>query len=102
MAVLLAAVACGPAPDDWITLFNGEDLSGWTPKIRGSEVGQDPYGTFRVEDALLTVGYAEYDDFEERFGHLFYETPFSHYQLHIEYRFVGEQAPGAPGGRPKG
>jgi hypothetical protein len=71
-------------------------LSGWTPKIRGSELGQDPYGTFRVEDALLTVGYEKYDDFEERFGHLFYETPFSHYQLHIEYRFVGEQAPGAP------
>ena len=96
MAVLLTASACGPGPDDWISLFNGEDLAGWTPKIRGSPLGEDPFGTFRVENALLTVGYEKYDDFGERFGHLFYETPFSRYQLRVEYRFVGEQARGAP------
>ncbi len=93
---MLTASACGPGPDDWISLFNGEDLSGWTPKIRGSPLGEDPLGTFRVENALLTVGYEKYDDFGERFGHLFYETPFSHYQLRVEYRFVGEQARGGP------
>lgn len=96
LTVLFVASACGPGPDDWIPLFNGQDLTGWTVKIRGSGLGEDPLGTFRVEDALLTVGYEKYDDFGERFGHLFYETPFSHYELHIEYRFVGEQAPGGP------
>ena len=96
-AALLAASACGPGPDEWISLFNGEDLEGWTVKVRGSPLGEDPLGTFRVERSLLTVGYEKYDDFGERFGHLFYETPFSHYQLRVEYRFVGEQAPGGPG-----
>ena len=94
----IAATACAPtSEDEWIPLFNGRDLSGWTVKISGNEVGEDPLGTFRVEDGLLTVGYENYDDFQDRFGHIFYEEPFSHYQLRVEYRFVGAQIPGAPG-----
>jgi hypothetical protein len=90
--------AARPAPrdGDWQPLFNGRDLSGWTPKIRGLPAGQDPAATFRVVDGLLTVAYDGYAAFDDRFGHLFYERPFSHYRLRIEYRFVGEQAAGAP------
>lgn len=83
--------------EDWIPLFNGRDLTGWIPKIRGVEAGEDPWQTFRVEDGLLTVSYKNYDEFARRFGHLFYETPFSRYQLRVEYRFIGEQAPGGEG-----
>jgi hypothetical protein len=96
------ADASGDGTSGWTALFNGEDLTGWTPKIRGIEAGEDPYHTFRVEDGLLTVSYAgdtnadAYGPFDERFGHLFYGTPFSHYQLRVEYRFVGEQAEGGP------
>ena len=54
-------------------------------------------GTYRVEDGLITVGYENYEEFEGRFGHLFYEEPFSHYELRVVYRFVGEQASGGPG-----
>lgn len=98
LGALVFATSCAPsAQDEWRALFNGEDLSGWTVKIRGSEIGEDPYGTFRVENGLLTVGYEGYDTFDERFGHLFYEAPFSRYQLRIEYRFVGTQAPNGPG-----
>ena len=90
--------ACAPgSEDEWIPLFNGQDLSGWTVKITGSDLGEDPWGTFRVEDGLLTVGYENYDGFQDRFGHIFYQEPFSHYQLRVEYRFIGEQIPGAPG-----
>ncbi len=91
-----AFVGCAPVQPEWTPLFNGEDLTGWTPKIRGLALGEDPAGTFRVEDGLLTVGYEGYDDFANQFGHLFYEEPFSHYRLLVEYRFVGEQAPGGP------
>jgi hypothetical protein len=52
--------------------------------------------TFRVEDGVLKVSYEEYDRFENQFGHLFYKTPFSHYVIAVEYRFVGEPSPGAP------
>ena len=87
---------CAAQEPEWTPLFNGEDLTGWTPQIRGSALGEDPAGTFRVEDGLLTVGYEGYDAFDARFGHLFWEAPLSHYRLLVEYRFVGEQAAGGP------
>jgi hypothetical protein len=83
-------------PEDWIQLFNGKDLTGWTPKIKGYALGENFGRTFRVENGLLKVSYDAYDQFDMRFGHLFYEKPFSHYVLAVEYRFVGKQATGGP------
>ncbi|MCB0585037.1 MAG: DUF1080 domain-containing protein [Phaeodactylibacter sp.] len=84
--------------EEWLPLFNGKNLDGWTPKIRGYAVGENFANTFRVEDGLLKVSYENYSgDFADRFGHLFYRQPFSYYRLRTTYRFVGEQAPGGPG-----
>ena len=99
-AILLAITisACeSDTSDEWIPLFNGHDMSGWTVKIAGSDLGEDPWNTFRVEDGLLTVSYENYENFQNRFGHLFYEEPFSNYHLRVEYRFLGTQLPDAPG-----
>ena len=81
---------------EWVQLFNGKDLSGWTPKIAGYEVGDNFGNTFRVEDGIIKVRYEEYDSLRGRFGHLFYNGEFSHYKLRVEYRFLCEQIPGAP------
>jgi len=81
----------------WTPLFNGKDLTGWTPKIKGYPLGENFGNTFRVEDGVLKVAYDAYDTFDSRFGHLFYEKPFSHYRLRVEYRFTGDQAPDGPG-----
>ena len=81
----------------WIPLFNGEDLDDWLVKIRGFELGDNHADTFRVEDGLLRVSYDGYGAFDGKFGHLFYRTPFTHYRLRVEYRFVGDQTPGGPG-----
>ena len=82
----------------WIPLFNGVDLEGWTPKIKGYPAGENFADTFRVEDGVLKVSYDGYGgEFGGRFGHLFHEGHWSHYRLRIEYRFVGEQVPGGPG-----
>lgn len=83
----------------WVPLFNGKDLTGWTPKIRHCELGDNFGRTFRVEDGLLKVRYdgGGYDKYGERFGHLFHKDSFSHYRMRVEYRFVGEQCPGGPG-----
>jgi len=90
--------AVGQADEDgWITLFNGEDLTGWTPKFSGEELGTNYLDTFRVEDGKLVASYENWESFGGKFGHLFYQTEYSHYILHIEYRFVGEQVPGGPG-----
>jgi len=86
------------AETGWISLFNGKDLDGWTPKIKGFPAGENFANTFRVEEGLLKVRYDGYDGaFKNRFGHLFYKAPFTNYLLRVEYRFVGEQLPDGPG-----
>ena len=84
---------------EWVSLFNGKDLTGWTPKIRYCELGENFENTYRVEDGLLKVRYdgPGYSKFGERFGHLFFKDSFSNYRLRIEYRFVGEQCTEGPG-----
>jgi hypothetical protein len=82
--------------EEWIPLFNGKNLDGWTPKIAGFPLGENYNDTFRVEDGLLKVSYDKYKNFDGHFGHLFYKEPFQNYRLRVEYRFVGEQCPGGP------
>jgi hypothetical protein len=98
MTLALAAASRADEPaGEWQQLFNGRDLAGWTPKIRGYDAGENYADTFRVEDGVLKVAYDKYDGpFKDRFGHLFYEKPFSNYVLRVEYRFVGDQVPGGP------
>lgn len=86
-----------PDQEDWQTLFNGKDLNDWTIKIAGYPMGENALNTFQVKDGKLIVSYDEYDEFKGRNGHIFYNQPFSHFRIKIEYRFVGEQAAGAPG-----
>ena len=85
-----------PDRKEWIQLFNGKDLSGWTVKITGYDLNQNFGNTFRVENGLLKVVYDQYDQFKGRFGHIFYREKFSYYVVAAEYRFIGEQAPGGP------
>lgn len=82
--------------EEWITLFNGKDLTGWTPKIHHHEVGVNFGNTFRVEEGMIKVRYDQYGDFNDQFGHLYYDQPFSHFHLVVEYRFTGTLQPGAP------
>lgn len=77
---------------EWIQLFNGKNLDGWKVKIRGYELGDNFGDTFYVEDGVMKVKYDAYDSFNKRYGHIFFEQPFSNYILRAEYRFVGEQA----------
>ena len=97
LLVLLAVTASQLHAEEWQPLFNGKDLDGWTAKIRGYEAGDNYADTFRVEDGLLKVRYDKYEGpFKNRFGHLFYDTPYSHYRLRVEYRVVGEQIASGP------
>lgn len=84
-------------PGKWKQLFNGKNLKGWQPKIKGHNFKDNFANTFRVKDGTLIVGYDGYDKFDDRFGHLFYKKPYSYYLFAVEYRFVGEQCPGGPG-----
>lgn len=81
----------------WVELFNGKDLNDWTIKIAKHEVGENFANTFRVEDGVIKVGYEGYDQFDQQYGHIFFNKPYSYYLLRVEYRFVGEQARGGEG-----
>ena len=83
--------------EKWISLFNGKDLSGWTPKIRGKEAGVNHNDTFKAENGVIKVDYSKYDGWKGEFGHLFYKDRFTHYRLRLQYRFTGEQLKGGPG-----
>ncbi|MBL4580645.1 MAG: DUF1080 domain-containing protein [Gammaproteobacteria bacterium] len=82
--------------EQWISLFNGEDLSSWIPKFTGHELGVNYRDTFRVENNVLKVSYDNWPDFDGQFGHLFYDQSFSHYRLLVEYRFIGDQLSNGP------
>jgi hypothetical protein len=83
--------------NEWISLFNGTDLDDWIIKFNHSGLNENYRNTFRVEDSMLVVDYSEYDTITNEFGHIYYKQAFSHYKLRVEYRFVGEQAPGGAG-----
>jgi 3-keto-disaccharide hydrolase len=98
LALLAMGIACGaaaaadPQAEKWVPMFNGKDLSGWTPKFAGYAVGENPFDTFRVANGNLVVSYDGYSEFGDRFGHLFYDRKLSHYRIRFEYRFQPKEA----------
>lgn len=94
---LLPGCGSGESQEKWVSIFNGKNLDGWDVKIAGYELNDNFGNTFRVENGSLVVSYDEYEEFGNRFGHIFYNTPYSHYRLQLEYRFVGEQVNGGAG-----
>lgn len=96
--LLLSLTGCAQKKHkkDWIQLFNGKDLTGWDIKIKGHALNDNVGNTFRVENGLLEVRYDQYTNFNESYGHIFYNKKFSAYLLIAEYRFVGEQVAGGP------
>jgi hypothetical protein len=94
LALIVSCTSTKPKAEKWIQLFNGKDLNDWNIKIAGFPLNENYKNTFRVEDGLLKVRYDQYEKFDNHFGHIFYKQPFSHYRIRVEYRFVGEQAPG--------
>ncbi len=77
-------------------MFNGENLDGWVPKIHHHESGENYANTFRVKDGTIEVNYSDYGSFENRYGHLFFEKPYSSFHMKWEYRFTEEWLSDAP------
>ena len=88
--------ASDAASTQWISIFDGESLSGWTPKINGHALGEDPAQIFRVENGELHVTYEDMAEFDNAFGHLFLDEELANYRLRFEYRFLDAQKPGGP------
>jgi len=98
LALGLGSCAIGPRGQAWKPLFDGKTLAGWTPKIRGYALGDNFGDTFRVRDGAIVVSYDKYENrLNNRFGHLFHETPLrGAYRLRLEYRIVNGALPDTP------
>jgi len=92
----LSAAEDVAAQGGWISLFNGKDLDGWTVKIAKHPLGENFADTYRVEDGVIKVAYDKYGKFDEQFGHLYTNLPYSHYVLRLEYRFTGTPMADSP------
>jgi len=86
----------GSAGDNWQSLFNGKNLDGWIAKFYHHDYGDNYASTFRVTEGKIQVNYDDYTEFNNRFGHLFYQTPFSSFHLKFEYRFTDQWMKDAP------
>jgi len=104
IAAVLSSISCvvvtsGKSANNtsnWRYLFNGKDLEGWVVKINHHDLGDNYANTFRVDDGKIQVNYDGYEDFNDRFGHLFYNESFSSYHLKFEYRFTDHWLQDAP------
>ena len=95
--LILLSYSCQTEKEpEWISIFNGENLDGWSPKFAGYAYGENYLNTFQAKDGKLMASYAAYDTFDNNFGHIFYKEKLSHYKLRLEYRFLGDAVPGAP------
>ncbi|MEX0320823.1 MAG: DUF1080 domain-containing protein [Puniceicoccaceae bacterium] len=92
--LLVLFAGCNKEPE-WVAIFNGENLDGWTVKVSGYPAGENYKNTFVVEDGLLRVKYDEYETFSTEYAHIFYNQKLSHYRLRLEYKFNGEKVPGS-------
>ncbi|HMK18992.1 MAG TPA: DUF1080 domain-containing protein [Chitinophagaceae bacterium] len=82
--------------EDWESLFNGKDLTGWDIKIKDHPLNENYKNTFRIEDSMIRVVYSDYKKFADQFGHLYTHKPYSYYKLKLQYRFVGDHLADAP------
>ena len=66
-----------------ISLFNGQDLTGWHVDVPARDDNPDADETFIVRDGnLVSLGQPN--------GHLITDDKYKNYRLEVEYRFAGE------------
>ena len=82
--------------DGWISLFNGQNLDGWTIKIAKHPLNENFNNTFSVEDGVLKVAYDKYDKFDMQFGHIFTNLDYKNYIFSLEYKLSGTGMADAP------
>lgn len=78
LLLLVSPVAAGES----ISLFNGKDLTGWTPDVPAAD-NEKVQASFIVRDGLLV-------SLGEPRGHLVTDKSYSNYRLEVEYRFPGK------------
>ncbi len=88
--------------DGWVNLYNGKDLTGWTPLIHLSKVGVNTDSTFRPdpENNGIRVSYdkltGSFGGDQCKCGLLYYNKPLTNYRIRVTYRFFDPTVANAP------
>ena len=79
--------------NDWISLFNGKDLSGWYTFLQQSGRNNDPKKIFKVERGMIHLyGLSATNEVQET-GYLASEREFSHCRIRVQYKWGEKRFP---------
>ena len=81
-AVALAAIVSSCADNNKTSLFNGKDLNGWVCVV-DSESKTPASEVFGVADGCIRIA-------GKPFGYMRTHKTYGDYQLHVEWRWIGE------------
>lgn len=72
-------------------LFNGKDLTGWSPVLENAAAGKDPQGLITAHDGVIHM----YQNVKEGdlvpFGVIASDASYSRYHLRFQYQWVGKK-----------
>ncbi|MEX0649349.1 MAG: DUF1080 domain-containing protein [Balneolaceae bacterium] len=85
--ILMGCQAQSQTETETISLFNGEDLTGWYMDVPAMDEAPDTTKPFIVRDGMLV-------SLGNPGGHLITEDVYENYRLDVEYRFPGETGNG--------
>jgi hypothetical protein len=74
--------------DASVTLFNGQNLDGWSVFIEKQPAGTDPNQIFQVVDGVIHVYRSAEAGSAQPFGYIATKKVYSHYRLKLEYRWA--------------
>ncbi|MEM9159683.1 MAG: DUF1080 domain-containing protein [Verrucomicrobiota bacterium] len=92
--IILIICSCAPKEPQWFSIFNGENLDGWTVKTCGAPAGVNYKNILKVEDGMMRFDYSEFDTFSNEYTHIFYKDKLSHFKVRLEYRMHSQRVPG--------
>jgi hypothetical protein len=72
---------------DWKPLFNGKDLSGWYPYLKGPGKNDDPDKVFQVEDGMIHIYKDAEDGSTQPFGYIATNDELGDCRIRLEYKW---------------
>jgi hypothetical protein len=75
----------------WENLFDEDHQKRWKLKIAGVPLDENYLNTCTFSDNMLEISYKNYKNWDDKFGHLFYDEKLSHYIVELEYNIDGPQ-----------
>jgi Domain of Unknown Function (DUF1080) len=107
LCVILAACVVSKPPafaaeektgnDGWVSLFNGNDFTGWYTYLDSSGKNKDPKGVFKVENGMIHIldvpmSDGKTPDGKSDNGYLATNQDFSNVRIHAEYKWGTKRA----------